>query len=152
MASPSPTFLVGVDFSENGRATLDAAILLAQDLRADLVLLHAFPRRLGISPAAGDEAQKVIAQYRAELEADEAVGLSVEWAAKAREAGIHVETIARDGPPAVAILEEAEARAVTMIIVGTHGRTGLKKLVMGSVAEEVVRQAKRPVLVVPLAK
>jgi universal stress protein A len=52
------------------------------------------------------------------------------------------------GDPASAIIEEANREKVDLIVMGTHGRTGLKRLVMGSVAEAIVRRAKCPVLTV----
>ena len=50
------------------------------------------------------------------------------------------------GDPATAVVELADEEAVDMIVMGTHGRTGLSRLLMGSVAEAVVRRAKCPVL------
>ena len=52
------------------------------------------------------------------------------------------------GSPATAIVEMAEREKVELIVMPTHGRTGLMRLLMGSVAEEVVRKAKCPVLTV----
>ena len=53
-----------------------------------------------------------------------------------------------DGSPASAVLEHAEKLGAELIVVGTHGRTGLSRLALGSVAEHVVRSAGCPVLVV----
>ncbi len=55
------------------------------------------------------------------------------------------------GSPATAIVHLAETEGVDMIVMPTHGRTGLLRLLMGSVAEEVVRKAKCPVLTVKAA-
>jgi nucleotide-binding universal stress UspA family protein len=52
------------------------------------------------------------------------------------------------GSPATAIIEMAEREDVELIVMATHGRTGLLRVLMGSVAEEVVRKAKCPVLTV----
>jgi len=52
------------------------------------------------------------------------------------------------GDPAAAIVEAADQENVDLIVLGTHGRTGLTRLLMGSVAENVVRKAKCPVLTV----
>ena len=56
------------------------------------------------------------------------------------------------GAPAAAIVEAAEREAVDMIIMATHGRTGLSHILIGSVAEKVVERAPCPVLVVPRQK
>lgn len=70
----------------------------------------------------------------------------VEKAAKA--AGIEVESLVLKGNPAERILNFAEEQNVDMIVVGSHGRGGFERLVIGSVSEKVVRHAKVPVLVV----
>jgi hypothetical protein len=63
--------------------------------------------------------------------------------------GVKFETAVKIAPPASEICVFAEERNVDLIITATHGRTGLKHLLMGSVAEQVVRHARQPVLVVP---
>ena len=63
--------------------------------------------------------------------------------------GVKFETAVKVAPPASEICAFAEERDVDLIITATHGRTGLKHLLMGSVAEQVVRHARQPVLVVP---
>jgi nucleotide-binding universal stress UspA family protein len=63
-------------------------------------------------------------------------------------AGIRVERIQRDGAPAQVILEEARARNVVLIGMTTHGRGGLARLAFGSVADEVLRNAPCPVLLI----
>ena len=69
----------------------------------------------------------------------------VEKAAKT--AGIEVESIVLKGDPAEMILNFAEEQNVDMIVVGSHGKGGFERLVIGSVSEKVVRHAKVPVLV-----
>lgn len=59
---------------------------------------------------------------------------------------VRIEVVA--GDPASEILRRARTHGIDLVVVGTHGRTGLKHLVLGSVAERVVRQAPCPVLVV----
>lgn len=54
-----------------------------------------------------------------------------------------------NGPPAQRITETAQNEAADLIVMGTHGRTGLRHMLIGSVAERVVRHATCPVLVVP---
>ena len=63
--------------------------------------------------------------------------------------GVKFETAVKVASPASEICAFAEERDVDLIITATHGRTGLKHLLMGSVAEQVVRHARQPVLVVP---
>jgi nucleotide-binding universal stress UspA family protein len=63
---------------------------------------------------------------------------------------VHTEVV-QDGPPASGILQFAEDRHADLIAIGTHGRGGLSRAVLGSVADKVVRGAHCPVLVVPRA-
>ncbi len=67
-------------------------------------------------------------------------------ASEARDAGCTAEAVVRNGRPASEIRRYAEEADVDLIVVGTHGRTGLKQVVLGSVALEVIRDARRPVL------
>lgn len=68
--------------------------------------------------------------------------------AKAREAGIeHVEIHVWYGPPAAAIIEAAEAQKADLIVMSSHGRSGLGRLILGSVTESVLRGTRTPILV-----
>ena len=69
-------------------------------------------------------------------------------AAKLRERGRAVETVVREGYPATAIEEEARSRHADLVVIGTRGHSGLKHLLLGSVAERVVQKAPCPVLAV----
>jgi nucleotide-binding universal stress UspA family protein len=68
--------------------------------------------------------------------------------AAASQEGIALETMIPMGRPEEGIVKAADFKQVSLIIVGSHGRTGLKRLLMGSVAERVIGEAKCPVLVV----
>jgi len=70
-----------------------------------------------------------------------------------REAGIEdVEGIVREGSPAEVILRYARENTIDLIVMGTHGRRGLNRLLLGSVAEEVVRRSEAPVLTVRMTE
>ncbi len=62
--------------------------------------------------------------------------------------GVAVERHVREGHPAQVILESIEEWAVDLVVMGTHGRRGLDRVLLGSVAEEVVRRSKAPVITV----
>jgi nucleotide-binding universal stress UspA family protein len=68
--------------------------------------------------------------------------------ARAEDAGVDIVTEVREGVPSEAILEYARERGVDLVVMGTHGRTGEEKRILGSVAEEVVRSSEVPVLTV----
>lgn len=143
--------LVGVDFSPFGEAAFDAAIKLAKDLNAGLLLVHAFQRGF-IEPDEPSLMAASIPDLEGVEEENDAVEMSTEWASRARGQGVQVQVETARGPPAGVIADAAKRHDAAMIVIGTHGRSGLSRLVLGSVAEAIVRHADRPVLVVPMPK
>ena len=132
------SILVPTDFSEPSDAALHYATGMAQALGAQLYLLHVpgkdgenlemnFP--IGAFEAAARQ------RLSAFLSPEELVRLRPEYAS-------------RIGTPAEEIVRYADARDVELIIMGTHGRSGVAHMLMGSVAEHVVRTAPCPVLLV----
>lgn len=134
--------LFPTDFSTLGQTALEMATDLAKQRGAKLVIVHVEEPPVaygggelyyGIEEPDRNELKKMLA---AVLPTDPAVGYE------------HRLMI---GNPATAIVYLAEQEHVDMIVLPTHGRTGLFRLLMGSVAEEVVRKAKCPVLTVKAA-
>ena len=125
--------LVPIDFSTNSKEALEYASAFAKDYDAELLIVHvmdpAIQKLEGIKPVEAMEG--LGAALRDVKPADEAIPCSHRML---------------EGPAAETILKTAEAEKVEMIVMGTHGRSGLKRLVMGSVAEDVVRKASCPVL------
>lgn len=80
-----------------------------------------------------------------EDEGEEATG---EIASQLQDAGVEVETNVEEGVPHKTILSYADEKDVDLIVMGTHGKTGLDRLLLGSVTEKVVRASERPVLTV----
>ena len=134
--------VAAVDFSTHSRKAFEAAIRLAEDLEAKLVLVHAF------SPVPRVGVRDPIGQAKAEIDAGEWQTLCKQWATEAR-ASLDVETVGREGKPADVIANVVAETKATLVVVGSHGRSGLKRAVLGSVAEAVVRSSKVPVVVVP---
>jgi universal stress protein A len=141
------TILVPVDFSEASRAALSYARDLAQALGARLDLLHVWEIPPYIPPEAmvgvpGQTAQTLSRTAQAHAEQQMQV-----LATEARAAGALIDqTKLESGDPARTIVEVADSGGYDLIVIGTHGRTGLGHLLMGSVAEKVVRRASCPVL------
>ena len=136
------TWIVATDFSECSDAAVLEAARLAAPSKSTLRLFHVHdavnpPRHL----AWGDETYQLESDLRARLAR---IGDDV----KARHPGIDVEIGVATGDPAAGILAEADRVEADHIVVGTHGRTGIAHLVLGSVAERVVRAARVPVIVV----
>ena len=134
-----------LDFSETSRLAMAEAAELARRCGAELTLLHVR------SPLAQVSSAELLVPARAleELaQVDLARDLAV-WRTEAeRIATTGVRTVLLTGDPATEILRHARAHGVDLLVVGTHGRTGLRRFVLGSVAEHVVRQAPCPVMVV----
>jgi nucleotide-binding universal stress UspA family protein len=133
--------------------TAEPAAALAQGLAvthgADLVLLHVSPLPAGLGAtslirhAGHDDAVTV-----EEFVTEGALRMLEERAANLRAQGVEVRTMARVGEVSETILEVARDERVDVIVMGTHGRAGLGRLILGSVAEKVVRQAEVPVVTV----
>jgi len=134
--------LFPTDFSTLGQTALEMATALAKQRNAKLLIVHVEEPPMaygggelyyGIAEPDRNELKKMLA---AVLPTDPEVGYE------------HRLMI---GTPATAIVHLAEQEHVDMIVMPTHGRTGVFRLLMGSVAEEVVRKAKCPVLTVKSA-
>ncbi len=135
----SKKILVATDFSELGRAAVAAALELAQAWDAKVDVLHVFSM-LGMPDAGGYSA----AQMQG-LEAN----AHRELAEAASRVGPYLgETLLRFGEPAARILRTAHDRDADVIVLGSHGRSGLSRLVLGSTAEDVLRRAHVPVLLI----
>jgi nucleotide-binding universal stress UspA family protein len=145
---PPGRILLAVDFSDASRPALAAAAQLATAFSRKVVMVHAFTAPPP-APIMDDGDTSHVDQIRMEISMSEAVELSTTWAKELRDRGIEVETVARDGDPTRLILAEADRVDAALLVVGTHGRRGFRRYVLGSVAEEVVKRSGRPVLVVP---
>jgi nucleotide-binding universal stress UspA family protein len=137
--------LVAVDFSEGSKAALDRAALIARQTGANLHVLHVwqapeFVPALDRSTDATLASISKLVEARAREEMDRFV----------TEAGVRGITIrhafVEAGVPATAIVDAAARQKHDLIVVGTHGRTGLAHALIGIVAERVVRKAPCPVL------
>jgi nucleotide-binding universal stress UspA family protein len=130
--------LVPVDFSEASLESLGHAVDLAKRYDGQLLLLHVVEPVYYAVPAI-----EVIAEQkqfaRAEL---------IRLAQKLGEQGVTCHTLLRTGTPYLEIVDAARANAADVIVMATHGRTGFSHLMMGSVAERVVRTSVCPVLTV----
>jgi nucleotide-binding universal stress UspA family protein len=133
---PVRRILIPTDFSGPSDRALQVACALARDHGAELVILHAVPAAAVIY---GPPPEEYLEHLREELKR---LG-----AADPKTRVVH-ELV--EGDPARAILRAAREAGCDLIVMGTHGRTGLDRLLMGSVAEEVVRNAPCPVLAVKL--
>jgi universal stress protein A len=124
--------LCPLDFSEESRAALRVAIDLARRFGAELTLFHA-ERSVSTVLEDAEATPGELATWKRDAEAQGAAS---------------VKTASRAGDPQVTIVEQAEGGQFDLIVMGTHGRTGRDRALIGSVAENVVRRSRVPVLVV----
>lgn len=138
------SILCAVDFSGASRAAMEEAAEVARELRAELTLVH-------VDDGAGraDAAEALAAPEAVEripLEVERQLG---EWCGAAEErAGRPVEAVLLRGDPAAEIVRLAGERGFDALVLGTHGRDVPERLVFGSVAQAVARDAGCSVLVV----
>jgi nucleotide-binding universal stress UspA family protein len=136
--------LVPIDFSATADRALDYAIALAHQLHARLTVLHVFD----LTPLAMGEPATVVPPTTLDTLETEAQHLLQASLERVQRAGLQGEGLFVPGTPTQTIVDTAGAQGVDLIIMGTHGRTGLAHVFLGSVAEHVVRQASCPVLVI----
>jgi nucleotide-binding universal stress UspA family protein len=138
--------LVPIDFSDGSSRAVTQAVELASALGASIELFHSYQlpvfalpdSSVALSPTyvadLTDRAQKELNRHRDRLVSE----------------GLSVTTKLLEGNPADAIVERANTINALMIVIGTHGRSGFRRFLLGSVTERVVRTATVPVLTVHL--
>lgn len=139
------TVLCPTDFSDISARAEHYAAALARHYDAALHLLHVDPPMPVMAPYG-----EIPVDARMFEEQREVAGAELAAAAdRARARGLRVDTTMKGGHPAREILALADKAQVDMLVIGTHGRGGVEHLLLGSVAEKIVRKATCPVLVVP---
>jgi nucleotide-binding universal stress UspA family protein len=137
--------LVPTDFSKTSALALERASELARSLSSSIVVMHAFQMQTYGAPMMG----QIMAPVDLLTSIEEAAqkGLT-QLAADLEKSGIAATTILRAGVPWEQILEAAPLVSADLIVMGTHGRRGLTRALIGSVAERVVRLSPIPVLTI----
>ena len=141
------TVIVPTDFSDYGDAAIPHAFRLAKDYGATVVLLHVIDARRTPNPLYAHYYPMTPPEQVREAEARATEALRARIPEPLRDSG-RVETLVGQGAPAPEILRVAAEKKASLIVIATHGRTGLLRLALGSVAERVIRDAPCPVLVV----
>ena len=138
--------LVATDFSEGSDEALDRAIEMAKVSGAEIEVLHVIElaEEFPFGTTYFDADYGVLyASVDREL---------ARRADRARAAGLRCETKIIEGTATTDIIQRAQRIGADLVVVGNHGRTGLAHIVLGSVAERVVRRASCPVLTVPFSR
>lgn len=138
--------LVPVDFSDCTNGLVDQASDLAAKLGAALTLVHAvdLPAGLASAPLARGSDLRPASEL---LEEDSEARLAG-YTERARGHGVSATGMTRRGLPGPVILSTAREIGADMIVMGTHGRQGVTRMLLGSIAEHVIRRAEIPVLTV----
>lgn len=139
--------LVALDHSDCAHLVAEEATQLALDSGARLTFLHAITLPQGIDGSLRIAPEKDKAPVAASdyLRADSTGRIAI-LRQEAEAKGVTVYVRIEEGDPAEVILSAAEDLKPKMIVMGTHGRKGIARLLLGSVAEEVLRRASCPVL------
>jgi len=136
--------LVATDFSDTANAAFDYAVDLARQLGAKVTALHAYELPVygfpnGALVASVEMATRIMTSAQEALDA----------ACKARASkGVEITPIVRQGVTWEEVHRVAEEVDADLIVIGTHGRKGLSRALLGSVAEKIIRTATRPVLTI----
>lgn len=144
------TILVPTDFSEYAAHAYQWALGLATTRKAKIILFHAtspIPYLAFPESVYYPDLQKIEQAMIAEAEKQ-----MVEFAAKKGMSQVPIETQVTVGEAVWEICKRAEGAHADLIVMGSHGRTGLSHVLLGSVAERVIRHAPCPVLVTRLPK
>lgn len=143
MARPIERILVPHDFSETADVALAMALALAEKLRARVTILHAYEAPTYVFPESVVATADLVGQIRGA--AEEALAGIKE---RIEKPGVQVDTLLRQGVAWSEIDRAAKELGSDLIVMGTHGRRGISRALIGSVAEKVVRTASCPVLTV----
>jgi len=137
--------LFPTDFSDNANAARQYACSLAEQYGAELHVVHVLTDPGFLMPQPACDAIPGATSQALEQAADQelARAIDAEWAKQ-----LKIVRSIRIGPPFLEILQYAQKHEIDLIVMSTHGRTGLMHLLLGSVAENVVRKSKCPVLTI----
>jgi len=141
--------LVATDFSESSQEAVTTAIAFARAFSAQLQLVHVMVEPIYPLPAPLEvvtlpvDVERLYAAVDAQLTRE---------AARATTAGVTCEKVVLNGRPHVELVTHADKTRTNLIVLGSHGRSGISHAILGSVAERVVHRAHCPVLVVPFGR
>ena len=138
------TILVPIDFGESSEHAVTYAAELAKALGAEIVLMHAWD-----VPVVGFPDGAFVATPELATQVTEAAQHGLDRARMLIDGqGVTIRGVLKQGPTDAMILDAAKEESAGMIVMGTHGRTGIQRVLLGSVAEKLVRTSPIPVLTV----
>ena len=141
--------LAAVDFSDSTEKVIENARIISKSLHAKMWLIHVAqpdPDFVGYAAGPQSERHSVASRFQAEHKSLQ------QYAERLRAEGIDCVALLVQGATVETILHEAEKLSVGMIVVGSHGRGALMRVLVGSTSEGLLRRSSLPVLVVPTHK
>ncbi len=135
--------LLPTDFSELSSEATNYACALVEQFEAELHMLHVHERITISEFGMGIDLERLMGEAEKAAEAQMEKVLDEEW-----KDGRTVVTATVEGPPFLEIIRYAREHEIDLIVMATHGRSGVSHMLIGSVAEKVVRKAPCPVLTV----
>jgi len=136
---PIRTILLATDLTAASREATQRAIDLAARLDARLLIVNVLEKRRLVGGGSHDRVDQARSERETHL---------VAVVREARSAGVTAEFLVWEGDPGGSIAAAAEAEGADLVVVGTRGRSGAERMLLGSVSDHVVRNATCPVLVV----
>ena len=141
--------LCPLDFSRFSRHALDQAVALAREFGAEISALHAYMVAPVVDVVPVGSPIPIEPIRLSPLQHAVLIGELRDFIGDVEAGGVTIQTAIAEGDPVATILERATAWRADLIVMGTHGRTGFERLLLGSITEKVLRKAPCPVLTVP---
>jgi nucleotide-binding universal stress UspA family protein len=138
--------LITSDLSKDMEAIINEGLVLAKELKAEVELVTVINKNVDYIPA------DIGMNFNDQWEAREYVAKKTLEEIKEKHPYLNIKVVVFLGDPKEDIIEYAIESKATIIVTGTHGRTGLLHLLMGSTAEYIIRHSPIPVLIIPVNK
>ena len=152
------TVLIAIDYNPTAVNIAERGYQLAQSMNASVVLLHVvadytYYSSLDYSPILGFDTFSNLGAIQADT-VTELQNAAYEYLDKCKEhlGDSSIKTLVKDGDSGDAIIEAADNLNADVIVLGSHSRKGLDKILMGSVAEKVLRHSKYPLFIIPVTE
>ncbi len=150
--------LIALDYNPSAQKVAETGYELAKSMNAEVILLHVvadytYYSSLDYSPIMGFDtfSNLGVIQTNSVLELENAAHEFLEKS-KVHLRDSSIKTLVKDGDTGDAIIEAAKNLEVNIVVLGSHSRRGLDKILMGSVAEKVLRHSKVPLFIIPVSK
>ncbi|MCK9327271.1 MAG: universal stress protein [Bacteroidales bacterium] len=150
------TVLIAIDYDPSAQKVAETGYHLAEAMNARVVVMHAITDTIGYYSRGYSSIMGFTGYANNDLwnlgSMEDLSAASVEYLDKIRThlGDPSIETVIETGDPSDAILKVAERVNADMIVMGSHSRRGLEKILMGSVAEKVLRHTEKPMFVIPV--